>query len=163
MPYTYVGQLPEHVAEDDIKNLFPKDSKFELFSAKANNKGIRSGFAFVTFADDNSAAATAIKPGPSLTLENTQLKVAYQTKRPMAPLNNKTIEIPKKLSFCVLPLCFLDIGCLYFVVVKYYMVLSVRFYLPLVMVNSHVDINVFCVLCLFKHLLAVPFLSYLLY
>jgi RNA recognition motif-containing protein len=64
----YVGQLPEHVVEDDIK---------------ASNKGVRPGFAFVAFADDSSAAA-AIKLGPSLTLKNTQLKVAYQSKRPTA-------------------------------------------------------------------------------
>jgi nucleolin len=76
----YVGQLPEHVAEDDIKKLFPKANKVELIAAKATNKGVRPGFAFVTFPDDNSAAA-AIKLGPSLTLKNTQLKVAYQAKR----------------------------------------------------------------------------------
>jgi len=76
----YVGQLPEHVVEDDLKKLFPKANKIELFPAKANNKGVRPGFAFVTFPDDNSAA-TAIKLGPSLTLKNTQLKVAYQAKR----------------------------------------------------------------------------------
>jgi len=76
----YVGQLPEHVVEDDIKKLFPKAQKIELIAAKAANKGVRPGFAFVSFADDNSAAA-AIKLGPSLTLKNTQLKVAYQTKR----------------------------------------------------------------------------------
>jgi len=62
------------------KKLFPKANKIELFPAKANNKGVRPGFAFVTFPDDNSAAG-AIKLGPSLTLKNTQLKVAYQTKR----------------------------------------------------------------------------------
>jgi RNA recognition motif-containing protein len=76
----YVGQLPEHVAEDDVQKLFPKASKIELFPAKAKNKGVRPGFAFITFPDDNSAAA-AVKLGPSLTLKNTQLKVAYQTKR----------------------------------------------------------------------------------
>ncbi|CAF4110223.1 unnamed protein product, partial [Rotaria magnacalcarata] len=76
----YVGQLPEHVVEDDVKALFPKALKIELFAAKAKNKGVRPGFAFVTFSDDNSAAA-AIKLGPSLTIKNTQLKVAYQTKR----------------------------------------------------------------------------------
>ncbi|CAF3643117.1 unnamed protein product, partial [Rotaria sordida] len=76
----YVGQLPEHVVEDDIKKLFPKATKIELHSAKAKNKGVRPGFAFITFSDDNSAAA-AIKLGPTLTLKNTQLKVAYQTKR----------------------------------------------------------------------------------
>jgi len=75
----YVGQLPEHTTEDDIKKLFPKSNKIELIPAKASNKGVRPGFAFVSFADDNSAAA-AIKLGPSLTLKNTQLKVAYQTK-----------------------------------------------------------------------------------
>jgi len=72
--------LPEHVAEDDVKKLFPKANKIELFPAKAKNKGVRPGFAFITFPDDNSAAA-AIKLGPSLTLKDTQLKVAYQTKR----------------------------------------------------------------------------------
>lgn len=77
----YVGQLPEHVVEDDIKNLFPKATKIDLVQAKAKNKGVRPGFAFVTFADDSSAAA-AIKLGPTLTLKDTQLKVAYQTKRP---------------------------------------------------------------------------------
>jgi len=76
----YVGQLPEHVVEDDVKKLFPKALKVDLIPAKAANKGVRPGFAFVTFPDDNSAAA-AIKLGPSLTLKNTQLKVAYQTKR----------------------------------------------------------------------------------
>jgi RNA recognition motif-containing protein len=76
----YVGQLPEHVVEDDVKKLFPKANKVELFPAKAKNKGVRPGFAFVSFPDDNSAAA-AIKLGPSLTLKNTQLKVAYQSKR----------------------------------------------------------------------------------
>lgn len=76
----YVGQLPEHVVEDDVKKLFPKANKIELFPAKPGNKGVRPGFAFITFPDDNSAAA-AIKLGPSLTLKNTQLKVAYQTKR----------------------------------------------------------------------------------
>jgi RNA recognition motif-containing protein len=76
----YVGQLPEHTVEDDVKKLFPKSNKIELFPAKAGNKGVRPGFAFITFPDDNSAAA-AIKLGPSLTLKNTQLKVAYQTKR----------------------------------------------------------------------------------
>ena len=75
--------MPEHVAEDDIKKLFPKATKVELVAAKASNKGVRPGFAFVSFADDNSAAA-AIKLGPSLTLKNTQLKVAYQSKRPTA-------------------------------------------------------------------------------
>jgi len=76
----YVGQLPEKVEESDIKKLFPKSTKIELFPPKPNAKGVRPGFAFVTFSDDNSAAA-AIKLGPSLTLKNTQLKVAYQTKR----------------------------------------------------------------------------------
>ncbi len=76
----YVGQFPEHVVEDDVKKLFPKSNKVEFFPAKATNKGVRPGFAFVTFPDDNSAAA-AIKLGPTLTLKNTQLKVAYQTKR----------------------------------------------------------------------------------
>jgi len=76
----YVGQLPEHTEESDIKKLFPKSTKIELIPAKANNKGVRPGFAFVTFGDD-SAAAAAIKQGPSLTLKNTQLKVNYQTKR----------------------------------------------------------------------------------
>lgn len=76
----YVGQLPEHTSEDDVKKLFPKASKIELFPTKAKNKGVRPGFAFVTFADDNAAAA-AVKLGPSLTLKDTQLKVAYQTKR----------------------------------------------------------------------------------
>ncbi len=76
----YVGQLPEHVGEDDVKKLFPKADKVEVFPAKANNKGVRPGFAFVTFPDDSSAAA-AIKLGPSLTMKDTQLKVAYQTKR----------------------------------------------------------------------------------
>jgi RNA recognition motif-containing protein len=79
----YVGQLPEHVVEDDIQKLFPKANKIELFPAKAKNKGVRPGFAFITFPDDNSAAA-AVKLGPSLTLKNTQLKVAYQTKRATA-------------------------------------------------------------------------------
>lgn len=76
----YVGQLPEHVVEDDIKKLFPKADKVQLFPAKAGNKGVRPGFAFVSFSDDNSAAA-AVKIGPSLTLKNSQLKVAYQTVR----------------------------------------------------------------------------------
>jgi RNA recognition motif-containing protein len=76
----YVGQLPEHTGEDDVKKLFPKSIKIDLVPAKSNNKGVRPGFAFVTFADD-SAAAAAIKLGPTLTLKNTQLKVAYQTKR----------------------------------------------------------------------------------
>jgi len=72
--------LPEHVVEDDVKKLFPKANKIEFFAPKAGNKGVRPGFAFVTFPDDNSAAA-AIKLGPSLTIKNTQLKVAYQAKR----------------------------------------------------------------------------------
>jgi RNA recognition motif-containing protein len=76
----YVGQLPEHAAEDDVKKLFPKSTKIDLIAAKASNKGVRPGFAFVTFADDVSAAA-AIKLGPTLTLKGSQLKVAYQTKR----------------------------------------------------------------------------------
>lgn len=76
----YVGQLPENVAEDEVKKLFPKSSKIELIPAKANNKGVRPGFAFVSFADDASAAA-AVKAGPTLTLKGSQLKVAYQTKR----------------------------------------------------------------------------------
>lgn len=76
----YVGQLPEHVGEDEVKKLFPKSTKIDLIAAKANNKGVRPGFAFVTFADDSSAAA-AIKLGPTLTLKGSQLKVAYQTKR----------------------------------------------------------------------------------
>lgn len=76
----YVGQLPEHAAEDDIKKLFPKSTKVDLVAAKAKNKGVRPGFAFVTFPDDSSAAA-AIKSGPTLTLKGAQLKVAYQTKR----------------------------------------------------------------------------------
>ncbi|CAF0978455.1 unnamed protein product [Adineta steineri] len=76
----YVGQLPEHVTEDDIKKLFPKANKIELFPTKAKNKGVRPGFAFLTFPDDNSAAA-AIKLGASLTLKDTQLKVNYQTKK----------------------------------------------------------------------------------
>jgi len=79
----YVGQLPEHVVEDDVKKLFPKANKVELFPAKAGNKGVRPGFAFITFPDDNSAAA-AVKLGPSLTMKNTQLKVAYQTKQKSA-------------------------------------------------------------------------------
>jgi len=62
------------------KKLFPKSNKIDLHPAKATNKGVRPGFAFVSFPDDNSAAA-AIKLGPSLTLKDTQLKVAYQTKR----------------------------------------------------------------------------------
>ena len=76
----YVGQLPEHVEESDIKNLFPKSTKIELIPAKTKAKGVRPGFAFVTFSDDKSAAA-AIKLGPSLKIKDTQLKVAYQTKR----------------------------------------------------------------------------------
>ena len=79
----YVGQLPENVEESDIKKLFPKSTKVDLIPAKTHPKGVRPGFAFVTFSDDNSAAA-AIKLGPSLKLKNTQLKVAYQTKRPTA-------------------------------------------------------------------------------
>ncbi len=76
----YVGQLPENVEESDIKKLFPKSTKVELISAKTTPKGVRPAFAFVTFPDDNLAAA-AIKHGPSLKLKNTPLKVAYQTKR----------------------------------------------------------------------------------
>lgn len=76
----YVGQIPEHVTDDDVKKLFPKSTNIELFPAKAKNKGVKPGFAFVTFAED-SAAAAAIKLGSSLTLKNTQLKVGYQTKR----------------------------------------------------------------------------------
>jgi RNA recognition motif-containing protein len=79
----YVGQLPENVEESDIKKLFSKSTKIELIPAKTNPKGVRPGFAFVTFSDDNSAAA-AIKLGPSLKLKNTPLKVAYQTKRATA-------------------------------------------------------------------------------
>ena len=75
----YVGQLPEHVVEDDLKSLFPNANKVELFPAKAKNKGVRPGFAFVTFPDGKSAT-TAMKLGPSLTLKSKQLKVAYQTK-----------------------------------------------------------------------------------
>jgi hypothetical protein len=76
----YVGQLPENVEESDIKKLFPKSTKIELIPSKTTPKGVRAAFAFVTFPDDNLAAA-AIKLGPSLKLKNTQLKVAYQTKR----------------------------------------------------------------------------------
>ncbi len=76
----YVGQLPENVEESDIKKLFPKSTKIELIASKTTPKGVRPGFAFVTFPDDNLAAA-AIKQGPSLKLKNTQLKIAYQTKR----------------------------------------------------------------------------------
>lgn len=76
----YVGQLPEHTAEDDVKKLFPKSTKIDLIAAKAGNKGVRPGFAFVTFAED-SAAAAAVKLGPTLTLKGSQLKVNYQTKR----------------------------------------------------------------------------------
>ncbi len=76
----YVGQLPENVEESDLKKLFPKSTKIELIPTKTTPKGVRPGFAFVTFSDDNSAAA-AIKLGPSLKLKNTQLKVGYQTKR----------------------------------------------------------------------------------
>ena len=76
----YVGQLPENANESDIKKLFPKSTKIELFPSKTTPKGIRAAFAFVTFADDN-AAANAVKVGPTLKLKNTQLKVAYQTKR----------------------------------------------------------------------------------
>jgi len=79
----YVGQLPENVEESDIKKLFPKSTKIELIPSKTNPKGVRPGFAFVTFPDDNLAAA-AIKLGPTLKIKNTQLKVAYQTKRPTA-------------------------------------------------------------------------------
>ncbi|CAF2885668.1 unnamed protein product [Rotaria sp. Silwood2] len=53
----------------------------ELFPAKIKNKDVRPGFAFVTFPDDNSTVAAAIKLEPTLTLKNTQLKVSYQTKR----------------------------------------------------------------------------------
>ena len=78
----YVGQIPENVEESDIKKLFPKSTKVEVFPAKRNPKGdIRHGFAFVSFSDDNSAAA-AIKMGPSLKVKSTQLTVAYRTKRP---------------------------------------------------------------------------------
>ena len=76
----YVGQLPENVQEADLKKLFPKSTNVELFPPRTTPKGSRSGFAFVTFADDNSAAA-AIKLGPSLKLKNAPLKVGYQTKR----------------------------------------------------------------------------------
>ena len=83
----YVGQLPEHVVENDLKSLFPKASNIQLHPAKAKKKGVQPGFAFVTFPDDSSAAA-AIKLGPSLTLKNTQLKVAYQTKRVTSTATN---------------------------------------------------------------------------
>lgn len=73
--------MPEDVAESDIKKLFPKSTKVELIPSKTTPKGVRSPFAFVTFPDDNSAAA-AIKIGPTLKLKNTPIKVAYQTKRP---------------------------------------------------------------------------------
>lgn len=76
----YVGQLPEHASEDDVKKLFPKSTNIDLKAAKAGNKGVRPGFAFVSFADDASAAA-AVKLGPTLTLKGSQLKVNYQTKR----------------------------------------------------------------------------------
>jgi len=84
----YVGQLPEHVVEDDVKKLFPKANKIDLHPAKATNKGVRPGFAFITFPDDNSAAA-AIKLGPSLTLKDTQLKVAYQTTKLVTPTTSE--------------------------------------------------------------------------
>jgi RNA recognition motif-containing protein len=80
----YVGQLPENIEESDIKKLFPKSSKIDLITAKTTAKGVRPGFAFVAFSDDKLAAA-AIKLGPSLTLKNSQLKVAYQTKRATPP------------------------------------------------------------------------------
>ena len=76
----YVGQLPENVEKSDLKKVFPKSTEIELFPAKTTPKGSRAAFAFVTFPDENSAAA-AIKLGPSLKLKNTPLKVAYQTKR----------------------------------------------------------------------------------
>ena len=76
----YVGQLPENVEESDIKKLFPKSTKIELISAKTKGQTVRPGFAFVTFPNESLAAA-AIKQGSTLTLKNTQLKVAYRTKR----------------------------------------------------------------------------------
>lgn len=76
----YVGQLPENVEESDIKKLFPKATKVELIPAKTKPKGVRPGFAFVTFPDDKSAAA-AIKLGPTLKLKNSPLKIAYRTKK----------------------------------------------------------------------------------
>ena len=77
----YVGQLPEDADESDLKKLFPKSTKIDLIPAKKNINGIRPGFAFVTFPDENLAAA-AVKQGASLKLKNSPLKVAYQTKRP---------------------------------------------------------------------------------
>lgn len=77
----YVGQLPENVEESDLKKLFPKSTKIDLIPAKKNSNGIRPGFAFVTFPDENLAAA-AVKQGASLKLKNSALKVAFQTKRP---------------------------------------------------------------------------------
>lgn len=76
----YVGQLPENVEKSDLKKLFSKSTEIELFPATTTPKGVRAAFAFVTFPDENSAAA-AIKLGPSLKLKNTPLKVAYQSKR----------------------------------------------------------------------------------
>jgi len=84
----YVGQLPELVNENDIKKLFPKATNVEVIPATPKKTGVRPGHAFVTFADDASAAA-AIKQGPTLTLKNTQLKINYRTKRPQPPVAQK--------------------------------------------------------------------------
>jgi len=70
----YVGQLPDAIQENDLKKLFPKATKVHLTAAV----GERPGHAFLTFADDSSAAA-AVKQGA--TFQNTPLKVAFQTKR----------------------------------------------------------------------------------
>ncbi|CAF1631301.1 unnamed protein product, partial [Didymodactylos carnosus] len=80
----YVGQIPEHVEESEIKKLFPKSTNIEFFPAQPRKQGVRLGHAFVVFSDDASAAA-AIKQGPSLTLKQAQLKISYRTKRAEPP------------------------------------------------------------------------------
>ncbi|CAF5165965.1 unnamed protein product, partial [Rotaria sp. Silwood1] len=70
----YVGQLPGDIKENDLKKLFPKAKNVTLTPAEGN----RPGHAFLSFPDDASASA-AVKQGASF--KNTQLKVAFQTKR----------------------------------------------------------------------------------
>jgi RNA recognition motif-containing protein len=89
----YVGQLSAEIKENDLRKLFPKAKQITLIAAEGTRPGLVSTMfvfslrdvqrycsrhAFVAFADDVSAAA-AVEKGAMF--KNTQLKVAFQTKR----------------------------------------------------------------------------------
>ena len=88
----YVGQLPEKVEESDLKKLFPKSTKIELIAPKTSPKGVRPGFAFVTFQLSRSTSQFMSNRPHLIKGQEVFVKRALPRSTSSIPLNNPGIS-----------------------------------------------------------------------